>query len=130
MLKKTWIGGGDSAVDLETGVGPAADPIAVVQIRVAGVAIAHVRFVMTAAGAHRARPTGVAICLRLDVAAREEIRLACAIQTRSDVPQPVRIGIDEAMARSNIARRPDAHQAEPGAARMRFADALMQLGER
>ena len=53
-----------------------------------------------------------------------------AIDSGARCAQRVRIGIDEAMAGRDVARRTDAHQAETGAAGMRFVDALVQLGQR
>src|ERR1700704_3618725 len=50
------IAGGDFAIDAKADVGPAADPVAVMQVGVARIAIAHEGFVMAAAGTQRARP--------------------------------------------------------------------------
>src|SRR5262249_33672447 len=75
LLKKLRVVRADGTVDTQTGVGPAADPIAVVQIGVAGVSVVDKRFVMAAAGAQWARPTGMAIVLTADVAAAQKIGL-------------------------------------------------------
>ena len=65
----------------------------------------------------------------LNVAARKKIILFRFVDARRDVAQRVRIGIDEAMARRDIARWSDADQTEPRAARVRFIHSLMQLGQ-
>ena len=51
------------AVDLQAGVRPAANPLAVVQVRRVGRSVARVRLVIAAAGADRPRPAGLAIGL-------------------------------------------------------------------
>src|SRR5271155_1922016 len=79
LLKKARISGGNGAVDFEASVGPVPDPIAVVEIGMAGIAITDERFMMASAGAQRARPTGRAIVLGIDVAAAQEISLLLAI---------------------------------------------------
>ena len=61
------------------------------------------------------------------------LRNAClllAIDAGGDVAQRVLVGIDKAMAGSDIARRTDAHQAQAGAAGMRLVDALVEFGDR
>ena len=60
----------------------------------------------------------------------EKVGLLLAIDAGGDVAQRVRIGIDKAMARRDIAGRSDAHQSQPRAAGMRFVHALVQLGQR
>ena len=66
----------------------------------------------------------------VDVAAVEKVVLLLAIDAGGDVAQRVRVGIDKAMARRDIAGGPDAQQAQAGAAGMRFVHALIQLAER
>src|SRR5215831_12182040 len=100
------------------------------QIRMTGVSVADVRFVMAPAGAERAREAGVAIVLGIDVTAIEKSLLPGAIDSGRDIAERVGIGIDEAMAGRDIARRADAHQAKARAAGMRFVDALVKFGER
>src|SRR5215831_2938384 len=100
------------------------------QIRMTGVSVADVRFVMAAARAERTREAGVAIVLGIDVTAIEKSLLPGAIDSGRDIPERVRIGIDEAMAGRDIARGADTHQAEARTAGMRFVDALVKLGER
>ena len=58
------------------------------------------------------------------------VGLLFAIHARGDVPQRVLIGVDESVAGRDIARWADAHQAQPSAARVRLADAGMQLIQR
>ena len=96
---------GDGAIDPQAGVGPAANPFAIVKIGVTGVAVAYVSFVVAPAGAYRPRPADVAIGFRIDVAPPEKVRLASAIDPRAHVPQPMRVRIDEAMARRDVTRR-------------------------
>ena len=65
------------AVDLQADVGPAANPLAVVQVRRAGRAIPRMCFVITAAGADRPRPARPAVRFFADVMRVEEGLLAC-----------------------------------------------------
>jgi hypothetical protein len=81
------------------------------KIRMASIAIAYVRFVVAATRAQRTRPASMAIVFRINVAAREEIVLLSAIDTGRDVAKRVSIRINEAMAGSDIARRPDPDEA-------------------
>ncbi len=60
----------------------------------------------------------------------QEIGLLLAIDAGGDVAQRVGVGIDEAMARRDVARRSDAQQSKTRAAGMRLVDALVQLGQR
>src|SRR5262245_27078490 len=89
----------DLAIDPQADVGPAADPVAVVEIGVACIAVAHVGFVITAAGTDGARPASVALDFTAKVPAGDEVGLGGAIDARGDVPELVRVGVDEAMAR-------------------------------
>ena len=57
----------------------------------------------------------------------QKVSLFLPVNTSRDVPQSMAVGIDETMAWGDIARRPNSNQAERGAARMRFVDALAQL---
>src|SRR5215471_4311423 len=90
------------AVDAQAGVGPVANPVAVVQVRMTGVTVANVRFVVTAARAQRACPAGVTVVFRIDVAALEEISLFLPIKAGQDMTQGMRIGIDEPMTGRDI----------------------------
>src|SRR3954465_7497272 len=91
------------AVDLQAGVGPAADPLAVVQVRPCRRAVAHVRLVIAAAGAERPCPTGLAIGLVGDVMLLQKCRLRAAIDPVVDGPELVRVGAGEAVAERDIA---------------------------
>src|SRR5687767_1991873 len=130
MTQEIGIGFGDDAVDPQTDIGPAANPVTVMQVRVTGVAIAYERFVIATARAHRPRPACVAFRFAGYVSALEETALYIAIHAGRDVPEPVRVGIDKAVAGSDIARRSDADEPEPGAARVRLADTGVQLADR
>ena len=112
IIEERGIFFGERAVDLEAGVGPAANPVAVMKIGVAGVAVANEGFVMAAAGAERTRPAGVAIVLGVDIAAIEEGGLLCLVDAGGDVAEDVLVGIDEAVAGSDVAGRADAEQTE------------------
>src|SRR5688572_8197487 len=79
LLQERGMLHGELAVDLETGVGPAADPLAVVQVGPGGVAVAGVRLVVTAAAADRAGPALAAVGLVGDVVIFEERRLLGAV---------------------------------------------------
>ena len=96
----------------------------------ARVAITHESFVMAPASAQRTSPTRLTVVLRIDVAAVQELTLLFTIETGRNMTQRVLIGIDEAMARRDIARRSHANQPEPRAAGVRFIHTLAQLGER
>src|SRR5262249_51523752 len=72
------------AVDAQARVGPAADPLTVMKVRLAGRAVADVRLVVTAPRAERPRPAAAAICLVRDVVIREKRRLRPAIDAVAD----------------------------------------------
>src|SRR5437868_2021238 len=77
--KKRRVADCQLAVDRETHVGPAANPLAVVQVRVAGVAVSRVRLVVAAARAERTCPADAAVGLVRDVVLVEKRRLRAAI---------------------------------------------------
>src|SRR6476660_6424008 len=85
---------------------------------------------MASAGTERARPAGVAGIFGANVSAIEKSGLFLFVDAGGDVAENVLIGIDEAMARSNVARRAHAEKAEARAAGMRFVHALVQFGQR
>ncbi len=95
-----------------------------------GIAVTHKRLMVAAARANRASPTGMAIVFRVDVAAAEKVPLLLAVHARGDMAECMLIRIDETVARRNVAGGTDADQAQTGPARVRLADALMQLSER
>ena len=107
LLQKSRILGADGAENAQTGIRPFANPIAKVQIRVAGIAVADECFVVASAGAQRSRKATAAIVFCADVAAGEKVALFGAIDAGRDVAERVRIGIDEAVAGRDIARRSD-----------------------
>ena len=105
------------AVDLQADVGPAADPVAVVQVRPRRLAVARVRLVIAAARTERPRPARAAVGLVRDVMRLEERLLRVAIDAVADGPELVRVGPGEAVAQRDVAVGRDAEQAEAGAAR-------------
>ena len=96
----------------------------------AGIAISDERLVMAAAGAKRPSPALMAVILGIDISSSEEIILFFPVDAGGHVTQDMLIGIDEAMAGRDIARRSDTNEPESGAAGMRFVHALMQFGQR
>src|SRR5262245_13690135 len=103
LSEERGIARGDFAVDPEARVGPAANPLAVVQVRAVGRSVAGVRPVVTAAGAERPRPARRAVDLAGDVVTLEKRRLRGAIDAADDVAEPVRFGTGEAMAERHVA---------------------------
>src|SRR5256885_7355699 len=118
------------AVDLQADVGPAANPLTVVQVRVRRVAVARVRLVVAAAGAQRPRPADAAVGLVRDVMLLEKRLLRMPIDAVAHAADLVRVAAGEAMAERDVAVGRDAEQPQPGSARVRLADALVQLLER
>ena len=84
---------------------------------------------MASAGAQWARPAGVAIVFRSDIAAGQEIRLLGFVDARGNVSQRVVIGTDKTVAGRDVAGGSHAQQADARAARMRFVHALAQFGQ-
>ena len=95
------------------------------------IAVARVRFVIAAAGADRPRPAGAAVGLVGDVVRLEErlLLLPRSMPSRT-VPSLCVVGAGEAVTERDVAVGGDAHQAEPGAARIRLAHALVDLLQR
>jgi hypothetical protein len=81
------------------------------QIRVAGVSVTYKRFVMTSAGTKRTRETAMTIVLPSDMTAIEEGVLLSLVDACIHIAQRMSIGIDEAVARSDIAGRAYSDQA-------------------
>src|SRR5439155_10356833 len=79
------------AVDPQTRVGPATNPFAVVQIRGRRRAVAHVRFVVAAAGAQSTGPSFAAIGLVRDVVLFEKLDLRLAIDAVAYGAELVRV---------------------------------------
>src|SRR5689334_13230299 len=72
---------GKRAIDLETRIGPAANPLAVVQVRPFARAVPCVRLVIAASGTQWTRPAGRAVSLVRDVMLRQKIFLLRAIDS-------------------------------------------------
>src|SRR5213078_2644477 len=89
LLEKSRVLHAERAVDPQTRIGPRANPVTVMQVRMTGVSVVYVGLVMTTAGAQRARPAGVAIVFGVDVAALQEIGLLRAIDAGGDIPHGV-----------------------------------------
>src|SRR3954447_20024913 len=127
--KKRRVADCQFAVDRETHVGPPANPLAVVQVRVAGVAVSRVRLVIAPARAQRACPAHAAVGLVRDVVLLEKRRLGAAIDSVADAANFVLVAAGEAMAERHVAVGCDPEQSEAGTARIGFADALVQFLE-
>ena len=82
---------------------PLANPIAVVEIRVAGVAIADKSLVMATTGTQRPCPATVAVVLAVDPALLQELAPLFHINTCIDMADDVVIRIDKTVARSDVA---------------------------
>src|SRR5215208_2365540 len=93
---------GERSVDLETGIGPAPNPVAIVQVRLDGRAVPRVRFVVAAAGAQRARPARRAVRLVRDVVAGEKIVLPLMVDASEHGAQLVGVGAGKAVAQCNV----------------------------
>ena len=130
MLKKFRIASGDLAINLQTDMRPSANPITVMQVRAPRVAVTDVCFVITTARTDGPRPAGVAFGFAMNAAAFKEICLNLAVNACREMTQLVRVGINETMARRDVARRGHAEQSQPRAAGVRFADAGVQLLQR
>src|SRR5437773_265854 len=118
------------AVDLQTRVGPPADPLAVVQVRALGGAVSHVRFVIAPARAQRPCPAAAAIGFVRDVVMFEERRLRAAIDAAPNRPQLVRVGARKPVAERDVAIGRDAEEAQSGAAGIRLAHAFVDFLQR
>src|SRR4051812_831909 len=90
-------------VDLQAGVGPAADPLAVMQVRPRGLAVAHVRLVVAAAGTQRPRPADRTVGLVGDMVLLQECRLFVPIDAVGDGAEFVCVRPREAVAQRDIA---------------------------
>src|SRR5437867_4218808 len=121
---------GKLTVDLQTGVGPAADPLAVVQVRAPRRAVPHVCLVIAAARAQWTRPAPAAIGLLGDVMLFEEGGLRAAIDAVAHRPKLVRVRPGEPVAERDVAVGRHAEQAQSGAAGIRLADALVDFLQR
>src|SRR5262245_55887275 len=118
MMQEIGIPLCNRAVNSQANVSPPADPIAIMQIRVAGVAISDKRLEVTATRAYRPSPARMALRLALDVASLQEVSLHIPVNTRRDMAEPVRVGIHEAMTRRDVAGRAYADEPKTCPARM------------
>src|SRR5262245_60672230 len=100
------------------------------QVSAPGVAVTDVGFVITTARTDGSRPAGVTFGFAMNAAAFKEIGLNLAVNSGREMTQFVRVGINETMARRDVARRRHAKQPKPRAARMRFADAGVKFLQR
>ena len=98
------------------------------QIRMLGVAVARVRFVIAAARTERPRPACAAVGLVGDVMRFEKCALRVAVDPVPDRPQSVRVGAGESMAQRHIAVCRDAEQPEPRTAGKGLAHTLVDRG--
>src|ERR1700691_2854505 len=103
MIQERWVLRGDGAVYLQTLVGPGADPIAVVEVGVAGIAIANECLVMAAAGTERPRPALMAVVLGINVSPGKESVLLFSIHPGGHITKNMFIGVDKAMTGRDIA---------------------------
>src|SRR5688572_29474234 len=104
LLKKSRVELRNRAVNLETGIGPSANPVAVVQVRLVGGAESRVGLVITPAGAQRPRPARLAIGLVAHVVRLEKITLLRAIDAVPDGAELVVVRPGEAMTQRHISR--------------------------
>ena len=89
LNEEAWIFSRQGPIDIQTSVRPVTNPVAEMQVGVAGITVAHEGFMVTAAGAQRTGETGVAIVLGADVTAIEKGRLLVAVNAGLDVAQSV-----------------------------------------
>src|SRR5687768_14352713 len=90
------------AVNLKTGIGPTANPVAVVQVRLVGGAESRMGFVITAAGAQRPCPARLAIGLVAHVMRLEKIMLLRAVDAIPDGAELVIVRPGEAMTQRHV----------------------------
>src|SRR6476646_2130107 len=100
---------GERSVDLEAGVRPASNPVAVVQVGLDRRAVARVCFMIAPARTERPGPAGRTVSLVRDVVLGEEVVLTRVIDTAEHGAQLVRVGAGEAMAERNVAVGRHAH---------------------
>src|SRR5262249_26568611 len=125
--EKCGIALGQLAVNLQTDIGPTADPLTVVQIGPRGFTVASMRFVITPARTQRPRPAPTAIGLVRDVMLLEKRVLRGAVDPIAHGPKLVRVRASKPMTERHIPVRGNTHQAKAGATRVRLADAFVQL---
>lgn len=119
----------DRAVDLKAGFRPSSNPVAIMQVCVAGLSVAHKGFVMASARAKRTSPAAMAFILRVDVAAVKKLFTLLFVDARRDMPESVLIGIDEPMARCNITRGSHTYETQSCTAGECLIHSLVQFGK-
>src|ERR1700677_2042074 len=102
MIEERGILRRDGAVHVQALIGPGADPIAVVEVGMAGIAIANEGLVMAPAGAQRPGPTLMAVVLGIDISPGKESALLFSIHPGGHVTKHMFIRVDEAMAGRDI----------------------------
>src|SRR5712691_7160873 len=130
LREKRRIPLGKLTVDLQAHVGPAADPVAVMQVRPRRLAVPRMGFVVAAAGAERPGPARAAVGFVRDVMLLEERVLRVPVDAVGARPQFVRVGAGEAVTQGDISVGRDAHEPESRAAWKRFAHAFVDLFQR
>src|SRR5947208_8798825 len=83
---------GERAIDLEAGIRPASNPVAIVEVWLDGRAVACVCFVVATARTERPSPTRGAVRLVRDVVLREELVLTRMIDAVEHCAELVRVG--------------------------------------
>src|SRR4051794_3780320 len=95
-----------------------------------GIAVTDVRFVVASTRAQRSSPADLAGLFPVYMPSVEEGFVFHFIESAGERPERMFIGIHEAMARSEIARRTHTKESQSSAAGMRFVDALIEFGNR
>ena len=103
MIEERGILRRDGAVHFQALIGPGADPISVVEVGMAGSAIANECFVMAAAGTQRPRPALMAVVLGIDISPGKKSALLFSIHPGGHVTKNMFVGVDKAMAGGDIA---------------------------
>src|ERR1700679_3803080 len=103
MIEERRILRGNGAINLKALIRPAADPIAVVKICMARIAVAHERFVMAAAGTERPCPAFMAVVLGIDISSAQKIVLLLFVDARGHIAQDMLVRVDKAMAGCDVA---------------------------
>src|SRR3984885_472563 len=98
MIEERGILRRDGAVHFQALIGPGADPIAVVEVGMAGIAIANECLVMAAAGTQRPRPALMAVVLGINISPGKKSTLLLSVHPGSHVTQHMFVRVYEAMA--------------------------------
>src|SRR5580698_8381041 len=103
MIEERGILRRDGAVHFQALIGPGADPIAVVEVGMAGIAIANECLVMAAAGTERPRPALMAVVLGIDISPGKKSVLLFSIHSGGHIAKNMFVGVHKAMAGRDIA---------------------------